>query len=137
MLYLSVKFCYSIPYLLKDLNIKFLQSDRYNAEQILRIIFPYFQSTFLYKALELSSKNDITSHAKTCKNDEFWEISSFINYPQVYCPTQFSIQVIPGPVSPEVKRQGSQADHSPPSSADVNNDGVIPQLPRTSSCSGA
>jgi hypothetical protein len=31
--------------------------------------------------------------------------------------------------SPGVKQQGWETDHSPPSSADVKNDGVIPLLP--------
>jgi len=31
-------------------------------------------------------------------------------------PTQLRIQLIPGALSPEVKRPGCQADHSPPSS---------------------
>jgi hypothetical protein len=35
---------------------------------------------------------------------------------------------------PEVKQQGSEADHSPPSSAAVKNDGAIPPLSHTSSC---
>jgi hypothetical protein len=41
-------------------------------------------------------------------------------------PTQPSIQWVTGNVSPEVKRLGSEADHSPPSSAQVKNDGAIP-----------
>jgi hypothetical protein len=39
------------------------------------------------------------------------------------------IQLVPGAVSLEVKRQGREADHSPPSSAEVKNGGAIPPLP--------
>jgi hypothetical protein len=35
--------------------------------------------------------------------------------------TQPPIQWVPGALSPRVKRQGREADHSPPSSADVKN----------------
>jgi hypothetical protein len=42
------------------------------------------------------------------------------------------IQWVPGPVSPGIKQQGCEADHSPPSSAKVN-DGAIPPLSHTSS----
>jgi hypothetical protein len=34
-------------------------------------------------------------------------------------PTQPHIQWVPGPLSPGVKRQGREADHSPPTSAEV------------------
>jgi hypothetical protein len=39
---------------------------------------------------------------------------------------------VPGALSLGVKRLGQEADHSPPSSAEVNNGGAIPQLPHTS-----
>jgi hypothetical protein len=38
---------------------------------------------------------------------------------------------------PRGKRQGREADHSPPSSADVKNGGAIPPLPPMSSWRGA
>jgi hypothetical protein len=38
-----------------------------------------------------------------------------------------------GAVSPGVKRQGHEADHSAPSNAEVRNGGAIPSLPHTSS----
>jgi hypothetical protein len=43
--------------------------------------------------------------------------------------TQPPIQWVPGAFSPGVKRQGREADHSPPSSAEVKKDGAIPPLP--------
>jgi hypothetical protein len=43
------------------------------------------------------------------------------------------IQLVPGALSPGVKRQGREADHSPPSSADVKKGGPIPPLPHISS----
>jgi hypothetical protein len=43
--------------------------------------------------------------------------------------TQPLVQWVPGAASPEVKRQGCEADHSPPSSAEVKNGGAIPSLP--------
>jgi hypothetical protein len=53
-------------------------------------------------------------------------------------PSQPPIQWLPGAISPEVKRPGSEVDHSPPSSVEVKNGGAIPQLPRTSSwCSAS
>jgi hypothetical protein len=39
-------------------------------------------------------------------------------------------------LSPEVKRQGREADHSPLSRAEVKNGGAIPPLPHTSSRRG-
>jgi hypothetical protein len=36
-------------------------------------------------------------------------------------PIQPPIQWVPGAISPGVKRQGREADHSPPSSAEVKN----------------
>jgi hypothetical protein len=47
-------------------------------------------------------------------------------------PTQPHIQWVPGALSP-----GQEADHSPPSSAEVKNDGAIPPLPHMSSWCGA
>jgi hypothetical protein len=43
--------------------------------------------------------------------------------------TQPPIQWVPGALSPGVKRPGREADHSPPSSAEVKNGGAIPPLP--------
>jgi hypothetical protein len=48
-------------------------------------------------------------------------------------PTQPTIQWVPGALSPGVKQQGHEADHSPPSSAEVKNGGAIPSLPHASS----
>jgi hypothetical protein len=42
-------------------------------------------------------------------------------------------QWVPGAVSPRVKRQGRDADHSPLTSAEIKKGGAIPLLPRTSS----
>jgi hypothetical protein len=47
--------------------------------------------------------------------------------------TQPSIQMILGAFSLGVKRQGNEADHAPPSSAEVTNGGVIPPHTHTSS----
>jgi hypothetical protein len=47
-------------------------------------------------------------------------------------PTQPPIQWVPGPVSLTLKRQGCEARHSPPSSAEVKNDGPILPLPNMS-----
>jgi hypothetical protein len=52
-------------------------------------------------------------------------------------PTQPPIEWIPGAISPGVKRPGSEADHSSPSSAEVKNGGAIPPLPHMSSWHGA
>jgi hypothetical protein len=38
-------------------------------------------------------------------------------------PSQPPIQWVLGPISPGIKRPGREADHSPPSSAEVKNDG--------------
>jgi hypothetical protein len=48
-------------------------------------------------------------------------------------PTQHPIQRVEGVLPDGVKRQGREADHSPPSRAEVKNGGPIPPLPRTSS----
>jgi hypothetical protein len=48
-------------------------------------------------------------------------------------PTQPPIQWIPGALSSGVKRPGREADHPPPSSAEVKNCGAIPPLPHMSS----
>jgi hypothetical protein len=49
-------------------------------------------------------------------------------------PTQPHIQWVPRAISPGKERE---ADHSPPSSAEVKNDGAIPPLPHTPSWRGA
>jgi hypothetical protein len=41
-----------------------------------------------------------------------------------------------GAVSPGIKRQGREADHSVPSRSKIKNSGAIPPLPRTSSWHG-
>jgi hypothetical protein len=48
-------------------------------------------------------------------------------------PTQPQTQWVAGALSPGVKRQGREVDHSPPTSADVKNGGAIPPLLRMSS----
>jgi hypothetical protein len=48
-------------------------------------------------------------------------------------PTQPPIKWVPGAPSPGTKRQGYEANHSPPSSAQVKNGGAILPLPDTSS----
>jgi hypothetical protein len=52
-------------------------------------------------------------------------------------PTQPPIQWVPGALSPGVKRQGREADHSLPSSAEVKNGGAISPLLHTSSWNSA
>jgi hypothetical protein len=47
--------------------------------------------------------------------------------------TQPPLHWVPGALSPGVKRQGREADHSPPSSAGVKNGGAVPPLPLWSS----
>jgi hypothetical protein len=44
-------------------------------------------------------------------------------------PTKPPIRRVPGEISPGIKWPGREADHSPPSTANVKNDGVIPPLP--------
>jgi hypothetical protein len=46
-------------------------------------------------------------------------------------PTQLLIQWVPGALSPGVKLLGREADHSPPSTAEVRRDVAIPPLPHT------
>jgi hypothetical protein len=52
-------------------------------------------------------------------------------------PTQPPIQWEARALSLGVKGLGREADHSPPSSAEVKNDGAIPPLSHTSSWRGA
>jgi hypothetical protein len=54
-----------------------------------------------------------------------------------YSCFMMNIQWVPGASSLGVKRPGSEANHSPPSSTEVKNGGDIPQLPYTSSWRGA
>jgi hypothetical protein len=49
-------------------------------------------------------------------------------------PIQPPIQWVPGSLSSRVKRPGSEAYHSPPSSAEIKNGGALPPLPHISSC---
>jgi hypothetical protein len=44
-----------------------------------------------------------------------------------------AIQWVPRAISRGVKNPGREADHSPPSSAEVNNGGALPSLPLRSS----
>jgi hypothetical protein len=48
-------------------------------------------------------------------------------------PIQSPIQLVLGVLSSGLKWPGCEADHSPPSSAEVQNVGAIPPLPHTSS----
>jgi hypothetical protein len=48
-------------------------------------------------------------------------------------PIQSHIQWVLGALSPRVNRQGREADHSPPTSAEFKNGGAIPPLPYMSS----
>jgi hypothetical protein len=52
----------------------------------------------------------------------------FTNSRPTLGPTQPPIQWVPRALSPEVKRRGREADHSPPSST-VKNGGAIPPPP--------
>jgi hypothetical protein len=52
-------------------------------------------------------------------------------------PNQPPARWLPGAVSPELKLTGREADNSPPSSAEVKNDGTTPPLLHTSSWHGA
>jgi hypothetical protein len=48
-------------------------------------------------------------------------------------PTQPPIQWVPGALSPGVKRQGHEADHSPPTSAEVKKMWLYTAIPHTPS----
>jgi hypothetical protein len=63
-------------------------------------------------------------------------LSSVTSRPAVG-PTQPPIQWLPGTVPLRVKRPRHEYDHSSPFSAEVKNDGAVPQLPHTSSRRGA
>jgi hypothetical protein len=52
-------------------------------------------------------------------------------------PTQSPIQWVSKVLSPALKRQGSEAEHSHPSSDNSKNGGAIPSLPHTSLWRGA
>jgi hypothetical protein len=52
---------------------------------------------------------------------------------QTLGPNQPPIQWVPETISPRVKRQRRDAHHSPPSSAEVKNDGAIPPFSHMSS----
>jgi hypothetical protein len=56
---------------------------------------------------------------------------------QYPCICVLPIQWIPGDLSPGLKRPGREADHSPPTSAEVKKRGSIHQLPHMSSWRGA
>jgi hypothetical protein len=71
----------------------------------------------------------ISLHVSTaCYRDSFTFITSILSLG----PTQTPIQWIPEAVSLGIKRYGREADHLPPPSAEIKNDGVIPPLPQTS-----
>jgi hypothetical protein len=46
-------------------------------------------------------------------------------------PTQPPVRWAPGALSPRVKRPGHEADHLPPTTAEVGNGGAVPPLPHT------
>jgi hypothetical protein len=52
-------------------------------------------------------------------------------------PTHLPIQWLPEAVSPKVKRQRREADHSPPFNVEAGNGGDIPPLSHVSSCRGS
>jgi hypothetical protein len=51
----------------------------------------------------------------------------------VLAPTQPPIEWVTGALSPGIKRKGREADHSPPTTADVKKNEFIYPLPHTSS----
>jgi hypothetical protein len=55
---------------------------------------------------------------------------------QALGPTQSLIQWVPGDLSLGIKRQGREADHSPPSNTKVKKGETIPPLPHTSAWRG-
>jgi hypothetical protein len=61
---------------------------------------------------------------------QFWEtfLFSIASRPALE-PIQLSVQWVPGILSPVAKRQGSEADHSPPTNAEVKKGGIISPLP--------
>jgi hypothetical protein len=59
--------------------------------------------------------------------------SSWLKLRRIVGPTQSLIQWVPGALSPGVKRQGREADNSPPYSDEVKNGGAISPLCHTSS----
>jgi hypothetical protein len=72
---------------------------------------------------ELDGRDSIPCRGKT-----------FLHSVQTGCvATQPSVQWVPGALSLEVKRQGHEADHSPPSNAEVKNGGAIPPVLHMSS----
>lgn len=48
-------------------------------------------------------------------------------------PTQPLVQIVPDVLSPAVKRKGREADHSPPSRAEIKKCEAIPPPPHMSS----
>jgi hypothetical protein len=62
-------------------------------------------------------------------------LSSIMSRPALG-PTHPPIQWVQGAVSLRVKQKGCEADYSPPSSAEVKNNGTIPLLPYMSSGHG-
>jgi hypothetical protein len=74
---------------------------------------------FLVKSIS-STNQDIFLFSVTCR--------------KALGPTQALVQWVPGAVSPRVKRD---ADHSPPSRAEVKKDGAIPLLPHAPARQGA
>jgi hypothetical protein len=69
---------------------------------------------------------------------EFWFLAGtkvlpfFITYTPAMELTHSLIQWVPGAVSPGVKWQGPEADHTPPSSVEVKNVATISPLLHTS-----
>jgi hypothetical protein len=66
------------------------------------------------------------------------EIFLFSTVPRlVQGPTQPPVEWGPETLSPEVKQEGHEANHSPPSNAEAKNGGAIPPLPHMPSWCGA
>jgi hypothetical protein len=68
---------------------------------------------------------------------EFHELLYKVYIPPTLGLTQPPIQWESAALSLGVRRPGPEADHSPPSSAEVKTRGAIPPLPNTSSWRGA
>jgi hypothetical protein len=62
---------------------------------------------------------------------------TFFSTPQRLGPLWGPPTQPPGGFSPDIKRPGREADHSPPLNTEVKNGGTIPLLPHTSSKRGA
>jgi hypothetical protein len=88
----------------------------------------YFPEQFVLSHSSLNIRDQVSHPCKTYAYIVFFSVTSRL----ALWPTRPPVQWVPGALSLGAKRQGREADHLLPPSAEVKNGGSVPLPPHTS-----